>query len=127
MNLTDFENDNDKLFGLELAFNCLMFQPAVGKIRPHFSFNRSSSSGITFNTIELNPRYVYSITKNISLDVGPGIGYIFSDELENNYWSIQAGFGISYTFEIITIGIETKYQWQLTKNKIHERNKLDNC
>jgi hypothetical protein len=99
--------------GAELAFNCLFFEPAVGKIRPAFSFNSYSDDVFTLSTIELNPSYVYYVTQNFSVGVGPGLGYMISSKgPAANTWTVQAGVGIGYDLGIVSMGLEARYQWQ---------------
>jgi hypothetical protein len=104
--------------GAELAFNCLFFEPAVGKIRPAFSLNRYSDEVFTLSTIELNPSYVYYITQNLSVGVGPGLGYMISSKgPATNTWTVQAGVGIGYDLGIVSLGLEARYQWQENEDK----------
>lgn len=111
--------------GAELEFNCLIFEPAVGKIRPAFGFNRSSDDTYTLNTVELNPSYVYYITQNLSVGGGPGIGYMISSKgPATNSWTFQAGVGIGYDFNIVLLGLQARYQWRL--NEEEDAVNLDN-
>ena len=104
--------------GAELAFNCLFFEPAVGKIRPAFSLNRYSDDVFTLSTIELNPSYVYYITQNLSVGGGPGFGYMISSKgPATNTWTVQAGVGIGYDLGIVSLGLEARYQWQENEDK----------
>ena len=106
-------NASSTAVGAELAFNCLFFEPAVGKIRPAFSFNRYSDDVFTLSTIELNTSYVYYITQNLSVGGGPGIGYMISSRgPAANSWTVQAGVGIGYDLGIMSLGLEARYQWQ---------------
>jgi hypothetical protein len=112
-------NASGTAVGAELAFDCLFFEPAVGKIRPAFSFNRYSDDVFTLSTIELNPSYVYYVTQNFSVGGGPGIGYMISSKgPAANSWTVQAGVGVGYDLGIISLGLEARYQWQESE---HER------
>jgi hypothetical protein len=126
MNLSNFNSGAQFISGAEAAFNCLMFKPANGNIRAQFSYNRYEDNKFTIHTIELNPYYMFDVTDNFSIGGGPGIGYIIPGDVIDNAWSLQAGLGASYNFGLFTLGIDARYQWQMSENENLHLNNLDN-
>jgi hypothetical protein len=126
MNLSNFNSGTQFISGAEAAFNCLMFKPANENIRAQFSYNRYEDDKFTIHTIELNPYYMFDVTDNFSIGGGPGIGYIIPGSDMDNAWSLQAGFGASYNLGLITLGVDARYQWQISDNNKLAFNDLDN-
>lgn len=126
MNLSNVNSGTHLLGGLEAAFNCLMFKPAVGSIRAQFSYNRYEDSDYTIHSIELNPYYMLNVTERLSIGGGPGIGYLIPEGNLENVWALQVGLGASYDIGLVAIGLEARYQWQTEDQQNSNTSELDN-
>jgi hypothetical protein len=71
--------DSGTAWGLELAMNCGLLQTPTGVVRTKLSYNRFDNDGLKLQTVELNPRWTTPIAQNLTLGVGPGIGWVKSD------------------------------------------------
>lgn len=126
MNLSNLSSGTHFHAGTEAAFNCLIFKPANGNIRAQLSYNSYNDGEYSIHTIELNPYYMHNITDRLAIGGGPGIGYIIPSNDIDNAWSLQAGLGASYNFGLITLGVETRYQWQTSDIDKLDSKDLDN-
>jgi hypothetical protein len=100
--------------GIELAVNDPLLSPPVGLVRDQFSYNIAETDGVTLQTIELNPHYLYPLGSNWWVGGGPGIGYVMASPDHGSsadLWAVQAGGSIQYWSGGLIVGIESRYQW----------------
>ena len=106
--------DDDFVYGVELSGNCQFIQPAPGPLRHHLSVTRYKDNPLTMTSAELNTHYMMTMSPELSLGIGPGIGYarteIGSDE--NGLWAFQVGGSMHYRMPSnLFIGVEARYQF----------------
>jgi len=104
------------VFGAELDFNCLLLQPPSGIIRSQLSIHQFDHGGLTLTTYELSPRWTTEIDKNLTLGIGPGIGYVDAELAgqTKGMWAGQLGGDLNYRMGNMTLGLTGR--WQLTTN-----------
>lgn len=102
--------------GIEAAFNCLALQPPTGVIRSKISYGQFDQNGMKLNTFEVNPRWTTEISKNLSLGIGPGVGWVQVDTgaQTNNLAAVQLGADVDYRIGALNLGLA--YRWQGTAN-----------
>jgi hypothetical protein len=66
-------------WGLELAMNCGLLQTPTGVVRTKLSVQPFDKDGLELQTVELNPRWTTPIAQDLTLGVGPGIGWVKAD------------------------------------------------
>jgi hypothetical protein len=107
----------DSFVGGELAFNCLLLQPPTGTIRTKVSVGSFSNDGLKLTSYELNPRWMFSVDKNLSVGFGPGIGYVDAKKNGNSkgMWAGQLGADLDYRIGgHIDVGLAAR--WQATQS-----------
>lgn len=104
-------------WGLELAMNCGLLQTPTGVIRTKLSVNKFDKGGLDLTTVELNPRWTVPIAKDLTLGVGPGIGWVKADGGARtvDMFAWQAGADLDYRIGQLNLGLGAR--WQDTVNK----------
>jgi hypothetical protein len=107
---------SDTYVGGEVAFNCLLVEPPVGKIRTKISVGSFDDNGLELTSFELNPRWTFDINKNLSVGIGPGMGYVDAERGGNSQglWAGQVGVDLDYRIGAINLGLAAR--WQGTEN-----------
>lgn len=103
--------------GAEVAFNCLMLQPPSGVIRSKISYGQFDHNGLKLNTFEINPRWTTSIAENLTVGVGPGVGYVKAEVAgkSTSMAALQIGADLDYRIGSLNLGLGAR--WQDTRNK----------
>lgn len=104
-------------WGLELAMNFGLLQTPTGVIRTKLSVNKFDKGGLDLTTVELNPRWTVPIAKDLTLGVGPGIGWVKADGGARtvDMFARQAGADLDYRIGQLNLGLGAR--WQDTVNK----------
>lgn len=104
-------------WGLELAMNCGLLQTPTGVIRTKLSVTKFDKSGLDLTTVELNPRWTTPIAKDLTLGVGPGIGWVKADSgsRTTDMFAWQVGADLDYRIGQLNLGLGAR--WQDTVNK----------
>ena len=104
-------------WGLELAMNCGLLQAPTGVIRTKLSVTKFDKGGLDLTTVELNPRWTTPIAKDLTLGVGPGIGWVKADSGSRNVdmFAWQVGADLDYRIGQLNLGLGAR--WQDTVNK----------
>lgn len=73
-------------------------------------------NGLELTSFELNPRWTFDINKNLSVGIGPGIGYVAAERGGNSQglWAGQVGVDLDYRIGAINLGLTAR--WQGTEN-----------
>lgn len=106
--------DDAGVYGIELSANCLLIQPAQGRLRHHLSVTRYDDSPLKMTSAELNTHYMLDLTPELALGFGPGIGYARTDigSDDNGLWSFQLGANMTYRLPTnLFLGVEARYQF----------------
>jgi hypothetical protein len=108
---------SDTTLGGEVAFNCILLQPPVGVIRSKLSVTRFSNDGLQLTSYEVNPRWMFSVDKNLSVGFGPGFGYVDAKTAGNTtgMWAGQVGADLDYRIGAINLGLAAR--WQGTQDR----------
>jgi len=103
--------------GAEVAFNCLVLQPPAGIIRSKISYGQFDHNGLKLTTFEINPRWTTSVGKDMTIGVGPGIGFVQANMVGNttSMAAIQFGADLDYRIDKLNLGLGAR--WQDTSNK----------
>ena len=104
----------DSLAGFEVNFNsALLAGPYPIKSQLSINRYRDETADVTIYTLESNPHFMYQLTENILIGVGPGIGYVLSDlpGRSENIWAVQIGTSLMYALNQFSVGFETRYQF----------------
>lgn len=109
--------DSDTYLGAELAFNCLLLQPSTGSIRTRISLGRFDDQGTELTSFEINPRWTVKLDKNLSVGVGPGIGYVNADVggRSTHLLAVQVGADLDYRIGALNLGLGAR--WQDTRDR----------
>lgn len=114
MNFSEDDVDSNVVYGVEVSLDCPVFTlPGDNLLRQQFSVNRYSDTGIDITTIEVNPYYFITLTDDMVLGFGPGIGGALVDiEGGDSTWNFtyQAGAGIKYYVDKFLIGVDARWQ-----------------
>jgi hypothetical protein len=102
--------------GIEAAFNCLAMQPPSGVIRTKASYGQFNQNGLKLTTFEINPRWTTEIAKDVTVGVGPGVGFVQADTgtQTNNMAALQVGADLDYRIGAMNLGLGAR--WQGTSN-----------
>ncbi|GAB3551400.1 hypothetical protein GCM10027343_35560 [Noviherbaspirillum agri] len=68
--------DTATAYGVELNFNCGLFQSPDNRIRTHLSVSRADEDDVDATMVELSPRYTVPLSNGFSVGVGPSIGAV---------------------------------------------------
>jgi len=103
--------------GAELDFNCLMMQPPAGVIRSKISYGQFNQNGLKISTFEVNPHWTVEIQKDLTVGVGPGVGYVNTDinGQTTSLAALQIGGDLDYRVGMIDLGLGAR--WQYTADK----------
>ena len=103
--------------GAEVAFNCLILQPPSGVIRSKISYGQFDHNGLKLNTFEINPRWTTSIAQDLTIGVGPGVGYVKAEVAgkSTSMAALQIGADLDYRMGALNLGLGAR--WQDTRNK----------
>ncbi len=110
--------DSGTAWGLELAMNCGLLQTPTGVVRTKLSYNRFDNDGLKLQTVELNPRWTTPIAQNLTLGVGPGIGWVKSDAggRTTDMFAWQVGADLDYRMNNLNLGLGARWQDTTDKN-----------
>ena len=103
--------------GAEFDFNCLIMQPPTGIIRSKISYGQFNQNGLMLSSIEVNPRWTVDVQKDLSVGIGPGVGYVRADTngQSTSLAALQIGGDLDYRVGMIDLGLGAR--WQYTANK----------
>jgi hypothetical protein len=103
--------------GAEVALNCLLLQPPTGIIRTKLSYGQFDHNGLKLSTFEVNPRWTTDIAQDLTIGVGPGIGYVKADVAgkTTSMAALQIGADLDYHIGQLNLGLGAR--WQDTRNK----------
>jgi hypothetical protein len=104
---------SDLYKGVEFSLNCPWFQPPTGTIRQQFNIGTFDDNGLEITSFEMNPNYFMTLTPNLTLGVGPGIGYVrasINNGPTEGLWSIQASANLNYRSGPLFMGAGVRYQ-----------------
>ncbi len=103
--------------GAEVAFNCLILQPPSGMIRSKISYGQFDHNGLKLNTFEINPRWTTSIAQDLTIGIGPGVGYVKAEVAgkSTSMAALQIGADLDYHIGAVNLGLGAR--WQDTRNK----------
>lgn len=104
---------SDLYTGLELSLNCPWFQPPTGAIRQQFNIGTYDNNGIEITSFEMNPNYFMTLAPNLTLGVGPGVGYVRASDMNGpteGLWSVQASANLNYRNGPLFLGAGARYQ-----------------
>ncbi len=103
--------------GVELALNCLAMQPPSGVIRTKISLGTYDHNRMKLTSFEVNPRWTTNLSPDLTIGVGPGIGYVKADTLgrTTSMAALQIGADLDYRFGALNLGLGVR--WQDTRNK----------
>jgi len=103
-------NSGGGIYGLELGFACPVFQVKDLEINQVLSLVRYNKDGLEVNSLEMNPRIMFPISKKMKFGFGPGLGVVFGDK--DTAFGFQLGASLDYAITSdMFIGLETRYQW----------------
>ena len=102
--------------GAELAFNCLLIQPPSGVIRSKISVGQYDHDGLELTSYEINPRWTFNLSKDLSVGFGPGIGYVDAKAAGHSkgLWAAQIGADLDYRIGSLNLGLGAR--WQATQD-----------
>lgn len=120
--------NSDRYLGTELAFNCLLIQPPVGAIRTKISLGRFDGQGTELTSFEINPRWTVNLNKDLSVGVGPGIGYVSADVggRSTGMLAVQVGADLDYRIGDLNLGLGARWQDTRDRQVAPGRNGADN-
>lgn len=103
--------------GIELALNCLALQPPTGVMRTKISLGRYDQNGMKITSFEVNPRWTTNLSSDLTIGVGPGVGYVKADALgqTTSMAAFQIGADLDYRIGALNLGLGAR--WQDTRNK----------
>jgi hypothetical protein len=102
-------------YGFQLAFDCPVFTiPGKNVILQQIDLNFYDNNNLKLTTLEINPHYFWSLSDELRVGAGPGLGYIWSD-LKNardpNLLAGQLGFAFEYRKDKLYASFGSRYQW----------------
>lgn len=110
----DVDNADSATYkGLEFSLNCPWFQPPTGAIRQQFNIGTYDDNGFEITSFEMNPNYFMTLSPNLSLGIGPGVGYARTSYLNGpteGLWSVQASANLNYRSGPLFLGAGARYQ-----------------
>jgi len=103
--------------GVEAAFNCLLLQPPAGVIRSKISLGKFDHNNLKITTFEVNPRWTTSLSKDLTVGIGPGVGYVRAEVAgqTTSMAALQIGADLDYRIGSVNLGLGAR--WQDTRNK----------
>jgi hypothetical protein len=104
---------SDLYAGVEFSLNCPWFQPPKGVIRQQFNIGTYDDNGLEITSYEMNPNYFMTLSPNLTLGIGPGIGYArasYKDGPTEGLWSVQASANLNYRSGPLFLGAGARYQ-----------------
>lgn len=107
------ENFSSDLYaGVELNFNCGLFQTADNRMRTHLAIGSYDRGGLELTTFELSPRYTVPMGNGFSVGVGPGIAYVSADAAnqESSHFAWMVAGGVNYRSGAYYAGVDLRYQ-----------------
>lgn len=126
----DNTNDTTNTYGVELRFGCPVFQIKNYDIRQVLSAIHTDKNNLSTTSIEMNPRIMFELTKDVEFGFGPGLGVVFAKNsagiktLRDTVLAVNIGASLHYTpTKNMFIGFESIYQWT---QKSDFGNTLDN-
>ena len=84
MDVQDSDEDAVLAYGIDLSFNCLLFQTPENRMRTHLQVNHTDESDLTSTSFELSPRYNLPLGTEVSLGVGPVLALVVADTGDGN-------------------------------------------
>lgn len=110
--------DRDTYAGVELAFNCGLFQTPVGVVRTKVSYGGYDHDGLEYRSFEVNPRWTMPVAQNLSFGVGPGIGYVRTEagDRDAHMFAWQLGADLDYRMGRLNLGLGARWQDTLDKS-----------
>jgi hypothetical protein len=113
-NYDDMSGSADS-YGVELRFGCPVFQIKGYDIRQVLSIVHDNGNGFKTTSLEMNPRIMFPLSKDVEFGFGPGLGVIFAkDDIagKDTVWGVNVGVSLHYDVtNKIFIGVESRYQW----------------
>lgn len=106
------DGSSDLFAGVELNFNCGLFQTADTRMRTHLAVGSYDRDGLKLSTVELSPRYTLPMGSGFSAGVGPGIAYVRStvaDQDASHFAWMIAG-GVNYRNGAYYAGVDLRFQ-----------------
>ena len=114
-------------YGLQLAFNCPVFTiPGNDVVLQQIDLNFYDNNDLELTTLEINPRYFWSVSDQVRFGVGPGLGYVWTDSKHGkdpNLWGAQVGFDIEYRKDSLYASFGSRYQWTESETIGYEKDK----
>jgi len=103
--------------GAELAFNCLALQPPTGVIRTKISLGQFDHQGMKLTTFEVNPRWTVNLNQDLTVGIGPGIGFVKAEVAgrSTDMAALQIGADLDYRIGALNLGLGAR--WQATQNE----------
>lgn len=104
--------------GVEFGFNSPWLQPRnENRLRTFFSHTTLNGDSFKTNSLELNWHLMTPVAPNLTLGLGPGIGWLEADARgipEGENLSIQVGGNLTYRNGPWYLGLELRRQWSST-------------
>ncbi len=107
----------DSYVGIEVAANCGLLQTPTGVVRTKLSYGRFDKDGTELRVFEVNPRWTTPIAENLTVGIGPGIGWVRADvgSRETDMFAWQVGADLDYRIGRLNLGLGAR--WQDTVDK----------
>ena len=106
------DGSSDLYAGVELNFNCGLFQTADKRMRTHLLVGSYDKGGVELTTVELSPRYTMPMGNGFSVGIGPGIAYVSADAAnqESSHFAWMVAGGMNYRSGAYYAGVDLRYQ-----------------
>jgi hypothetical protein len=103
---------SDLFAGIELNFNCGLFQTADNRMRTHLVVGQYDKAGLDLTTVELSPRYTMPVGKGFSVGVGPGVALVRSEVAgqKASHAALMVAGGVNYRNGAYYAGVDLRYQ-----------------
>ncbi len=99
------------VYGFEISMECPLVQNSKSHIRQQFSLMRQAGKKFKSVTAEINPQYKIIARKSFELGIGPSVGLLFTNAIEDRKTLFSYGMGgsVIYEFKKFIIGVESRY------------------
>lgn len=104
------------VFGIDISLQCPLLCTSKNYIRQQISFIKQDGKDIQSLAIELNPQYRLIATPSFELGVGPSLGVVFAEVVDDKNTAFTYGLGASMAYHIGSMFFTIESRYGLTGN-----------